>query len=495
MWAAVGVLPLVALIQAWSSHPAPQDDAFISFRYAANLLAGQGLVYNPGEWVEGFTNLSWTLLSATILSLGIDPVSGMAALGTAALAGLVLVAVRLGSESVGLVGALVAGTLVASDLQAGLEAVEGLETTFYALLVAGGFALAVRESRRPGPAWRVHIGSTALFAVAALTRPEAPLHITLVHVGLLLGARDRRRQLLAGVAAAVPFVLVLVALTAWRLHTYGHPLPNTFYAKTGGAPLMRGVRYLSVHAATHPALWGLALARALAGRPTRWTLPAAALTVGQVAYVLAVGGDFKPTGRFLIPVLAPMALLAGEAAAGLARARSPVVRWGALGVTAVALLAGTLRMSGQVQGWSRYRHEDYRARRVVGEFLGRTFPPDTLIAIHSAGCIPYYSGLPVIDMWGLTDAHIARAPVPEMGSGMAGHERGDPDYVFSRDPAMYLPEDHLFTLQPHELQPGPGFPADFTDRYKPITIPVEGRALNLWVRDGFIASLNDRGGP
>ena len=487
------MLPLVALIQAWSSHPAPQDDAFISFRYAANLLAGHGLVYNPGEWVEGFTNLSWTMLSATVMALGVDPVMGMAVLGTAAFAGLVLVAARMGSESAGLVGAVVAGALVATDLQAGLEAVEGLETTFYALLVAGGLALAVREAGRSGPLWRVHLGSTALFAVAAMTRPEAPLHISLVHLGLILGAPDRRRQFAAGMAAAAPFALVLAALTAWRLHTYGHPLPNTFYAKTGGAPIMRGVRYLLVHAGSHPALWGLALARSLAGRPSRWTLPAAALVIGQVAYVLAVGGDFKPTGRFLIPVLAPMAVLAAEAAAGLVRARSAAVRWGALGVIGLALLAGTLHMAQQVRGWTQYRHEDYLARRVVGEFLGRAFPPDTLIAIHSAGCIPYYSGLPTIDMWGLTDAHIARAPVPGMGVGMAGHERGDPEYVFSRDPAMYLPEDHLFTLQPHELEPGPGFPADFERRYNAVTIPVEGRALNLWVRDGFIGSLNSGG--
>ena len=489
------MLPLVALIQAWSSHPAPQDDAFISFRYAANLLAGHGLVYNPGEWVEGFTNLSWTLLSASVMAAGVDPVTGMAALGTAALGALVLLAARAGSEAAGLVGAVVAGALVATDLQAGLEAVEGLETTFYALLIAGGLALAVRESGRPGPAWRVHLGSTALFAVAALTRPEAPLHITLVHLGLLLGAPDRRRQLLCGAAAAVPFAVVLVSLTAWRLHTYGHPLPNTFYAKTGGAPLMRGVRYLAVHAGTHPALWGLAAGRALAGRPGRWTLPAAALVLGQVAYVLAVGGDFKPTGRFLIPVVLPMAVLAAEAAGGLVRARSAAVRWGALLVVAGALLVGTHRMAGQVHGWSRYRHEDYQARRVVGEFLGRSFPPGTRIAIHSAGCIPYYSGLPTIDMWGLTDAHIARAPAPGMGAGMAGHERGDPGYVFSLEPALYLPEDHLFTLQPHELEPGPGFPDDFEQRYRAITIPVEGRALNVWVRRGFIDALNAAGAP
>jgi tetratricopeptide (TPR) repeat protein len=33
------------------------DDAFISFRYAPNL----GLVFDPGERVEGYTNLLWVL--------------------------------------------------------------------------------------------------------------------------------------------------------------------------------------------------------------------------------------------------------------------------------------------------------------------------------------------------------------------------------------------------------------------------------------------------
>jgi len=38
------------------------DDSFISFRYAWNLVHGRGLVYNAGEYVEGYTNLLWTLL-------------------------------------------------------------------------------------------------------------------------------------------------------------------------------------------------------------------------------------------------------------------------------------------------------------------------------------------------------------------------------------------------------------------------------------------------
>jgi len=40
------------------------DDAMVSMRYAWNLSHGLGLVWNPGERVEGYTNLLMTLLMA-----------------------------------------------------------------------------------------------------------------------------------------------------------------------------------------------------------------------------------------------------------------------------------------------------------------------------------------------------------------------------------------------------------------------------------------------
>jgi hypothetical protein len=55
---AVGVF-LLLTIRLWSYVV---DDAFISLRYAKHLAEGQGLVYNIGERVEGYTNLLWTLL-------------------------------------------------------------------------------------------------------------------------------------------------------------------------------------------------------------------------------------------------------------------------------------------------------------------------------------------------------------------------------------------------------------------------------------------------
>ena len=63
-------LPWLALL-AWFSSVAwfLCDDAFISFRYARNLLEGHGLVFNPGEYVEGYSNFLWVLELAAIWGL------------------------------------------------------------------------------------------------------------------------------------------------------------------------------------------------------------------------------------------------------------------------------------------------------------------------------------------------------------------------------------------------------------------------------------------
>src|SRR5690348_14687575 len=48
-----------------SGHAWGSDDAYISYRYAHNLMQGYGLVYNPGgERVEGYSNLLYVLLIA-----------------------------------------------------------------------------------------------------------------------------------------------------------------------------------------------------------------------------------------------------------------------------------------------------------------------------------------------------------------------------------------------------------------------------------------------
>ena len=58
------LLVIVALAARLIPGPRTIDDAFITFRYARNLLAGNGFVYNPGERVLGTTTPLYTLLMA-----------------------------------------------------------------------------------------------------------------------------------------------------------------------------------------------------------------------------------------------------------------------------------------------------------------------------------------------------------------------------------------------------------------------------------------------
>jgi hypothetical protein len=90
-WGLIGA-PIVALLAA--AHvlyyfPRVVDDMFIFFRYAENLAAGDGLVYNLGERVEGFSSVTWVMLVTLGEWLGVNLVTWSKLLGIASIAGLV----------------------------------------------------------------------------------------------------------------------------------------------------------------------------------------------------------------------------------------------------------------------------------------------------------------------------------------------------------------------------------------------------------------------
>ena len=75
-WIAYGAIWLVLLVVFAANVQRSSfitDDAFISFRYSKHLVEGLGLVYNPGERVEGYTNFLWVLLIAAGMSCGFPP--------------------------------------------------------------------------------------------------------------------------------------------------------------------------------------------------------------------------------------------------------------------------------------------------------------------------------------------------------------------------------------------------------------------------------------
>lgn len=472
---------LLAVLAAHMLHYGicTQDDAFISFRYAANLIGGDGLVYNPGEPVEGYTNFLWTVLLAGAMAAGLNPVTasvlgGLLAALALALAGWLLAEALLERPWIG----LLVPAFIAMDAGLALEGMQGLETLLYAALLAWALLLTHHELQDPAAPPR----SAVLLALAALTRPEGAVVFAGIGLARLLIARKLERRLLIGLGI---FAVVVGGHFAFRMSYYGSPLPNTFYAKVGteSAQLTRGLIYLAAFAAEHIVLCTLAAVGALIAT-LRWKQQPATIrlllgfTACDLLYVAAVGGDFKETFRFIIPVMVPLALLAGLAV------RHIPGRWALAMVMLLALGVDARQSIPRASRAAVFRAADMERRLAVGSWLRENVPPTTTLAIHSAGTIPYAAGLYTIDMWGLSDPHIARKTIEGMGQGTAGHEKTDYAYTFARGPDLYLPEEDLLTAEPVRLLVPEDFPPDFEDRYKQLSIQIDGGWFNFFRRQG-----------
>ncbi len=433
------------------------DDTFISLRFARNLVEGHGLVFNPGERVEGYTSLAFVLLSALLLELRIDPVAGITVVSAAAGAATLGLAARLERALLDPDTAparlpLCVPLLLASSAFA-YWSLRAMETLLFTALLLAALSLSLHESRTGR-----FRGSGLLFALLALTRPEGLL-LFAIATGALLAAEYQARGdwsvLRRHAANAAVVVAVVGAHFAWRWHTYGELLPNTFYAKVTGGPgqLATGLRYLLGWSLAFPLFAGaLLFALASPGVRARLREPALALVIhvtllGYVLYAVVVGADFMPHFRFFVPALPLCAVLAAAVIRTL-----PVPRLSS-GPAVAGLLAAHVALG--LLGEQPYRafvaHRTTLVGGRVGAWLAERLAPGDWIAVNTAGSLPFASRLPTIDMLGLTDAQIARRPIYIVSEGWAGHRRGWGEYVLRRRPRVILWYNSAGLAEPHYL--------------------------------------------
>lgn len=440
-------LLFLALWLAWIGYWL--DDAFITFRYARNLAEGRGPVFNPGEAVEGYTSFLWMLATTVPFALLPEAAALRAIEGLGALLG-VWVVWRTATFPApdGAPRRRWTAALLAASPVFVVNCADGMETPLLMALLIESARAVVRE---PSPGTGALAGGLA--AACALTRPEAlPLLGVwpVLRLGLAPG-RGRGYGWLAGFAAAGLAPVLLHE--AWRLAYYGAPWPNTFYAKATGAlapRLAAGAADLGAFLAVGrggllPPVWlwgGLALAllglwslrrEARSGARLWW---AALWTpiVFRVAFDLWSGSETMGSFRFLAPVLPPLFVLADEAARRLVPERRRGAIAAALALAIAAASVGSLQLA---RARAPYRDGLQQAHVALGRWLRDTRPPGTWLALGDAGAIPFFSGLPVIDLWGLNDAAIARLP------GEFGRRQHVADHVLARRPGVIV----LWNLQ------------------------------------------------
>ena len=407
------------------------DDAYISFRYALNLWNGEGLVYNPGERVEGYSNLLFILLTLPAFLIGPDfawPWSCL--LNVAFAAGAIVLMHRHIDERHGPILAGLAALLLALHPLLWLWATSGMESSLILLLQVATWFLAVRRTQeRAVNLWPL----LAVAVLCVLTRADGV--VTPVVAALYLACHGKRADALAvsGLAAAT-----LIALTLWRLSYYGLPLPNTYYVKVYGDPLIRLLNggWHLVGLVVRPA-FGVFVLAGIAGIAVNLRAVIACRSLAAVrfepllaatliAYYVYVGGDLMAE-RFLL-VLIPLAT-----AMALDWAHDDIAK--ALGTAGFLLAMQALPIVADAR--FHYTADKRDIRIELGRFLGERYP-GALLATGAAGKIPFYSGLRTVDTLGLTDAKIARGPGVMAVRLMPGHGKYNPDYVLSRAPDLIV---------------------------------------------------------
>lgn len=425
MWAAVSNL----------ARHVQFEDQLIVLRYARNLIEGNGLVYNPGERIQGFTTPLFTLLSTVAVAVGGDEAAfWQNAFGVACIVGTAVLAVRLLSRA-GVTGASpLAVALIFYFPAAGSSALYlGMEVHLFTMLLL--LALDLHLSDR-----------STLAAVATgllfLTRPEGVL-LSAILLGHNWSTRRRPPYREAGAA--------LLTVAPWVLFAtvyYGTPMSTTLDAKRNLSSPFEYALGVAVHQggklgdlagiwtawlpSATSALAGilislLAAAAAVFGaivlvaqRPQAW--PLLTFTFAWLVAYSAIGAPIPHRWHyyFLHVVIAVLVSAgahtclqkAGAAAArGLRRVRlpgaGPRLRGGR--VPAAAAWAGVVLMTIPVFFATRNSFANAASimpqlidpRSVPGSWLRDRYDPDTSIYALEIGFLGWQSRLRVIDGAGL----------------------------------------------------------------------------------------------
>lgn len=443
-----------------------QDDSFITYRYVKNFTEGNGLVFNIGEKVEGYTCFLWVIVLSIVKKLGFNFISASQTLGilSAALALLFtyLISARIFPKDkdslYNFAFSMIAVILTAVNGSNAYWAASGMETGLFTFLVTAGIYLYLKENKSSMPLFPY---SSLIFLLASLTRPEGNLifAVTVLHkiVYTLKApafANENRIKLLTSKnnllwigLYAVPALIYMV----WRYSYYGFLFPNTFYAKTGSSWVyfQTGLEYFWEFAKSYGG-YGILIALGLFTLKSKekfWeNLYLVMVFVIFSLYIIYVGGDVLRPNRFFVPVLPVFYLLVQEGLSVLLTAldkKKTLTYGGIIGlIFAVGFSYYTYKQEYEkIKQYSELENGLVEKMKLTAGWLknkqtqaGRPL----VVAATTIGAISYYSDVVLIDMLGLTDKEVAHNPQPisEISSGSVGWKERNYNvaYILSRKP-------------------------------------------------------------
>ncbi len=382
--AGVGVVASLLYWFYWT--PYGVDDQWITFRYAENIAAGRGFVYNLGERVMGTSTPLYTLVLAVAKLAGLPvPITswtiGYAAMITAIVL-LFQIVRRLHSDGAG----FVAAALLAGGELFGRAATDGMETPLYIVLILATFLLYLTGRE---------LTAAVFAALCLLTRLDGgAVGVVLMVVHLVTRRAVPWKAGLVYLAVALPWFLFSLAY-------FDSLVPNSMIAKrlhSQHTILWWMPKFLIREPRTYLAVIGAIIAlRAPATRAGSLLL-----VVWATIYALA----FSLSGIHAYPWYRTplLAVLAGGAGIGVMAIASWLARPGRSRVGLAALVSGLALVPDGTLVWRRVTGDEpdlNKLRFEAAVWMRDSLPAGVPIATGGIGLVGYHTGRTIHDAMGL----------------------------------------------------------------------------------------------
>jgi arabinofuranosyltransferase len=414
------------------------DDALITLRYGWNLSHGNGLVWNPGEYVEGTTSLLWALHSA-ILALFFNKRLLPCAIQLSSIVFLLSTSFTFRSifrhcnnksaeDIYSVLLEIIAFLTPLSYFFFIAWSLKGMETSLQGFLIALAVYLFIKNKTK------CSIVGSAILGLCYLARPDSVVlaaDIFIFRGFLILRKKILPRQLLIEM---LPFVLFLLGITMFRYTYYGSFVPNTYTLKVTGMTVferitLNGIGYIIPFILiTWPVL--VAVLISILFRPTFVKSMLAFLPLSMIAYVVYIGGDAFHDWRFIAPYMPYVFLVLLLDWSYLNSKYLPVIKDNFVKIAAYYLLTMLTAILYFTIGRPPYLYftlsfknpqQDNVANINTAIYLNRILKNDASVGVFYAGAIPFYTGFKAYDFLGKSDPYIASLP-PDMSGEMSGRE-------------------------------------------------------------------------
>lgn len=413
--------------------PRTVDDAYITFRYAQNIIDGNGMVYNPGERVLGTTTPIYSFTMAIFGSAfgGVDAPYPWISLVVNTFADVLtaILLIRLG-QSLGHRRAGYATAFIWAIAPMSVTfAIGGMETSVFVCLMVATFYFYSKGSLVP---------ASLMASLSLLTRPDAllfilPLGLDRLRRAVLVRQSNLKERISFKEIAA--FVLPTLLWVVFAFLYFGNPLPNSIAAKTAAyllppeAALVRLLQHYATPFLGHlafgriwiilgfilfPIVFGLGAFRAIRKKPSSWAIlayPWIYLVTFSIANPLIFRWYLTPP----LPVYFMGIFIGFER---IAQDLKRPILTSVLAVVAFALTAN---------GWTL--HPDHGPDRPapdmayiklelmyeeIGRELKNKIASDQTLAAGDIGALGYFSRARILDTVGLITPQVAHYyPLPD----------------------------------------------------------------------------------